>query len=193
MFTVSRMTLIAAASALIGTAMGVHAQQTAEAVFYDRQGKQIGAATLQQMPAGVLIRIDVAGLPPGEHAFHIHEKGRCDAQDGFKSAGDHFSPEKKPHGYLGKLGHHAGDMPNQFVFDNGRLRADLLNAHVQLSDASLLDQDGSALVIHAGPDDYLSQPAGNAGDRIACAVIKLGKARAATDPPILAGSVIDRL
>lgn len=164
--------------ALLVAAAPAAAQQTAEAIFLNAQGQEIGSASLQQVPDGVLIRIDVAGLPPGEHAFHIHGKGKCEPQNGFKSAGEHYSPEKKPHGYFGRLGHHAGDMPNQFVAENGRLRADVLNADVQLSTSSLLDPDGSALVIHAAPDDYMTQPSGNAGDRIACAEIRPAKVRA---------------
>lgn len=164
--------------ALLISAAQAAAQQTAEAIFLNAQGKEIGSATLQQVTDGVLIRIDVAGLPPGEHAFHIHATGKCEPQDGFKSAGDHFSPEKRPHGYFGKLGHHAGDMPNQFVAEDGRLRAEVLNGQVELSASGLLDADGSALVIHAAPDDHTTQPSGNAGDRIACAEIGPAKVRA---------------
>ena len=166
-----RLILAAALCALAGTAQ---AQALAKATFHDAQGKQIGIASMQQTPAGLLIHLDLAGLPPGEHAFHIHEKGRCDAKDGFRSAGGHFAPDREPHGFKSGQGHHAGDMPNQFVGPDGRLRGDVLNAKVQLSPASLLDEDGSALVLHARPDDYNSQPAGDAGERVACAVIRRG-------------------
>jgi Cu-Zn family superoxide dismutase len=167
---------------LIALAAPALAQQTAEATFLDTQGREIGTAALQQVADGVLIRIDIANLPPGEHAFHIHDKGKCEPQSGFKSAGEHHSPEKKPHGFHGKLGHHAGDMPNQFVSQDGRLQAEVLNPHVQLSVTSLLDPDGSALVIHAAPDDYRTQPSGNAGERIACAEIRPAKVRASNSP-----------
>lgn len=167
--------LAAAAVAAICSAGAALAQQSAKVVLEDPQGKQLGTATLRQTPAGVLIQVEAEGLPPGEHAFHIHEKGACEGKDGFKSAGGHYGPSKKqPHGYLGKGGHHAGDMPNQFVAQDGKLRAEVLNPKVKLTSGSLLDKDGSALVIHAKPDDYKSQPSGDAGERIACAVIRKG-------------------
>lgn len=148
--------------------------QEAVAVFVDPQGQEIGKAVLTQTAGGVLIELDVMGVPAGEHGIHIHETGACNAADGFKSAGGHFEPGEHQHGYRAASGPHAGDMPNQFVGTDGKLRAHVLNPSVTLADgpASLWDADGSALVVHAGPDDYTSQPAGNAGDRIACAVIE---------------------
>ncbi len=157
----------------IGTSAAL-AQQTTRTTFQDTSGKQIGSAILTQTPGGILIDVDIAGLPPGERGFHLHETGRCDAADGFKSAGSHFSPQKRQHGHHVKGGPHAGDMPNQFVASDGRLRAHVLNSRVTLASGAntLLDKDGSALVVHAKPDDYRSQPSGDAGDRIACAVIE---------------------
>lgn len=148
--------------------------RTARAAFTDARGRELGEATLTQAPAGVLIELRLAGLPPGEHALHIHERGRCDAGTGFKSAGDHFAPRGNAHGYHDAKGPHAGDLPNVFADDAGRLRAHLLATRVSLErgETSLLDADGAALVVHARPDDYRSQPAGDAGDRIACAVIE---------------------
>jgi Cu-Zn family superoxide dismutase len=148
--------------------------QQAAATFFDLQGQKIGSATLTQTASGVLIEIDASNLPDGEHGFHIHETGVCDAAGGFKSSGGHFEPAQHQHGYEAEQGSHAGDMPNQFAAADGKLRAHVLNPNVTLADgpASVLDADGSALVLHADPDDYRSQPAGNAGDRIACAVIE---------------------
>ena len=164
-----------AACAAAALALGAHAQtpgKTASASFVDGEGNGIGSAKLTQTPGGVLIAAELTGLPPGEHGFHIHQTGRCDPKDGFKSANGHFAPRKRPHGYYGAKGHHAGDMPNQFVSQDGRLRAHVHNTAVRLDAKSLLDKDGSALVVHSKPDDYRSQPSGDAGDRIACAVIE---------------------
>lgn len=148
--------------------------QTAKGTFVDAQGKQVGTASLSQTQNGVLIRIEVRGLPEGVHAFHVHETGKCEPQDQFKSAGGHFAPRGEKHGYETAGGPHAGDMPNQHVSQGGMLKAEVLNPGVTLGtgQGSLFDQDGSALVIHAKADDYKSQPAGDAGDRIACAIIQ---------------------
>jgi superoxide dismutase, Cu-Zn family len=148
--------------------------EQAKATFQDGAGKQVGTATLTQTPAGVLIELDLKGLPPGEKAFHVHERGSCDAAGGFKSAGDHYDPRHNQHGLQAAKGPHAGDMPNQFVPQDGSLRAHVLNTAVTLTPgaASLFDGDGSALVLHSKADDYRSQPAGNAGDRIACGVVE---------------------
>ena len=148
--------------------------QQAGAIFINPQGQEIGKATLTETTSGLLIDIDVSNIANGEHGFHIHQTGVCDGSDGFKSAGGHFEPAGHKHGYMSEHGPHAGDMPNQFSAVDGKLRAQVLNPNVTLAEgpASLLDADGSALIIHAAPDDYRSQPAGNAGERIACAVIK---------------------
>jgi Cu-Zn family superoxide dismutase len=147
---------------------------SAVATFHDLQGRNVGKAILTQTANGVLIEMELSNVAAGEHGFHIHETGICDAADGFKSAGGHYEPSQHQHGYLDAGGPHAGDMPNQFIGRDGTLRAHVLNPNITLSDgpASLFDADGSAIVVHAGPDDYHSQPAGNAGDRIACAVIE---------------------
>jgi Cu-Zn family superoxide dismutase len=170
--------------ALLGIALGLglaastsaSAQdgEKATASFINEQGKTVGSATLTQTPHGVLITIDLTGVPAGEHAFHIHEKGVCNAADKFMSAGGHYNPGKKQHGYLMTGGPHAGDMPNQFVGSDGMLKVSVLNAQVTLgsADGTLFGPDGTALVLHAKGDDYKSQPAGDAGGRIACGVIK---------------------
>lgn len=139
----------------------------------DTSGKEIGTLVLEQTPNGVLLDISVAGLPEGEHGFHLHGKGICDPAQGFKTAGGHYSPREHDHGIREPSGPHAGDMPNQFVGKDGILRAHVLNPNVTLGPGfnSLFDEDGSALIIHAGADDYWSQPTGNAGGRLACAVI----------------------
>jgi len=147
--------------------------ETAKASLVDAKGASVGTATLTQTPSGVLVDLEVKGLRAGEHAFHIHEIGQCDAAGGFKSAGDHFAVGAKKHGFMMEGGPHAGDMPNIFAGETGSARVELLQAGVSLKDGatSVFDADGSALVIHANPDDHHSQPSGAAGDRIACGVI----------------------
>lgn len=159
-----------------------HGGPGATAQMKDAQGKTLGDVTLRQTSAGVLVRVDLRDLPPGVHAFHIHSTGRCDPPT-FSSAGDHFAPGGTKHGILspsegeGAAMAHAGDLPNVHVPSDGRLSLELLAPHVTLSqgDRSVLDRDGSALVLHERADDYLTDPAGNAGDRIACGVITAGQ------------------
>lgn len=165
--------VVAAAVAAIPAAAEV--ESVAHATFIGTDGEQLGTANLTGTPNGVLISTDVRGLPEGVHAFHIHETGECDPATGFKSAGGHYAPEGNAHGFLPEGGPHAGDMPNQAVEANGIMQTDVFNARVTLArgePGTLFDEDGSALVIHAGPDDYTSQPSGAAGGRIACAVVE---------------------
>jgi len=139
----------------------------------DGQGKEVGKAVLWPGKSGVVMKLDLHDLPPGEHALHFHGKAQCDGPD-FKSAGPHFNPEGKKHGLENPEGHHAGDMHNFTVKANGRAKLKVLNTDVTLGDDShsLFSNGGTALVIHAKADDMKSDPAGNAGDRIACGVIK---------------------
>ncbi|HEX2449015.1 MAG TPA: superoxide dismutase family protein [Methyloceanibacter sp.] len=160
----------------------VLAVDKASAVLKDAQGNEVGKATLTSTPSGVLINLDLTAIPAGEHAFHIHAVGKCEPPD-FKSAGPHFNPDETKHGIMNPQGPHAGDMPNlhtssvdlQGVAGDGvtkrvtKAQVEVLNTLVTLS--ALLDEDGAALVIHAAADDYKTDPAGNAGDRIACGVI----------------------
>jgi Cu-Zn family superoxide dismutase len=146
--------------------------RAAEVHFQNVRNQPIGEAVLRETPNGLLIAVALRDLPPGEHGFHVHETGRC--LPPFESAGAHFDPAGARHGFLTEGGAHLGDLPNLVVPDDGRVRLELLMPGVTLEGdggAALLDADGSAFVIHAGPDDYHTDPAGAAGDRIACGVV----------------------
>lgn len=162
---------LAAVALLSFTAARSVRAETAHAELHNEQGQTIGEATLEQTPHGVLMTVDLHGLPPGEHAFHIHEVGKCEPP--FKSAGGHFNPTHKQHGIKNPAGMHAGDLPNIYVPEDGKLKFDVFATGVSLQKGknSLFDADGSSLVIHAGPDDCKTDPAGDAGARIACGVI----------------------
>lgn len=169
-----RATIASTCAMLFCTAALAQQETSATATFVDPKGKEIGTAQLTQTDKGVRIQAEVRGISPGSHAFHVHETGKCDPETGFKSAGGHFNPTNAKHGSMESGTAHAGDMPNQKVGDDGVFKASIVNPNVTLAsgDKSIFDSDGSALVIHAGTDDYKSQPAGDAGDRVACAVIE---------------------
>lgn len=164
-------TVAAAGVCILMVGLRAQAPTTARAALKNAQGETVGQATLTETPHGVLIRTTLTGVPPGEHAFHIHAVGQCEPP--FTSAGGHFNPTSKEHGIENPRGMHAGDMPNVNVPADGRLTFERLAEHVTLAagPASLFDDDGSALVLHAGADDYTSDPAGDAGARLACGVV----------------------
>ncbi|WP_072385617.1 superoxide dismutase family protein [Hyphomicrobium sp. CS1BSMeth3] len=162
----------AAAIALVATAAVAQESKTATATFISKAGKESGTAKLTGTDKGVLIEIDVSGLPPSQWvAFHVHETGSCEHAGGHMSAGGHFNPTKASHGFNDPKGPHAGDMPNQYVGADGTLRAQVFNTFVRLDGGDNAIR-GRALMIHGKADDYKSQPAGDAGDRQACGVIK---------------------
>ena len=138
----------------------------------DAKGKDVGTVKIKSMGSGVELRLNLHGLAPGEHAIHFHQNAKCDAPD-FKSAGPHFNPDGKKHGLENPEGSHAGDMLNFTVDDKGIAKATIVNKGANLgTDAhSLYSNGGTALVVHAKADDMKTDPAGNAGDRIACGVI----------------------
>ena len=137
----------------------------------DAQGKDVGSILIWDQGPGVALQLDLHDLTPGEHALHFHQAPKCEGPD-FKSAGGHFNPESKKHGFDNPEGHHAGDMKNFTVGADGKAKAKLENSEVTLKAGphSLLTS-GAAVVVHAKADDYKTDPAGNAGDRIACGVI----------------------
>ena len=143
----------------------------------DEEGVEAGSVTMKPANGtGVRIELDIEGLSPGMHAVHLHSRGRCQPP-GFFSAGGHFDPAGSRHGKpdgdadFDDPAHHAGDMLNQRADQEGAMKAVIVNQSVSLVDGGneLLDEDGSALVVYATADDYVTQPSGRAGRRIACA------------------------
>ncbi len=173
--------LILAAGLCAGFASAAMAQDTTQAdgesgsqevTFTSADGAEIGTASLTGTPAGLLIELDLSDLPAESwHGFHIHETGECDVEGGFQSAGGHFSVSDTDHGFMMADGPHSGDMPNQYVAADGTLKAEVFNPYAFLG-GELENVSGRALILHGRADDYESQPSGDAGDRIACAVIE---------------------
>jgi superoxide dismutase, Cu-Zn family len=146
--------------------------QRAKADLVNAQGAKVGSAELTQTADGVKIDVTVSALTPGLHGFHIHAVGKCEAPD-FKSAGGHFNPYGKKHGLKNPDGPHAGDMENLEAGADGTVKAEVIDKQVTLGQGpnSLFHDGGTAIVIHASPDDGMSDPAGNAGARVACGPI----------------------
>ncbi|MGO9174731.1 MAG: superoxide dismutase family protein [Desulfobaccales bacterium] len=171
-----RSRILAAAMALATVLIwgcGESKAPAAKATLVDAQGQKVGEARLTETTQGVKIDLTVENLPPGVHAFHIHDKAVCQAMD-FMSAGGHFNPYHKHHGLKNPLGPHAGDLPNITVGPDGRATVSVVANLVTLKDGeinSLFQPGGTSLVIHANPDDEVTDPAGNAGPRIACGPI----------------------
>lgn len=164
--------ILATAIALPPVLATAQEKLVATANFADADGVPNGTGTVTAVPVGVLIEFDIRGLPPARFvATHVHETGQCDPAHGHESAGGHFNPAGAPHGYLVEGGPHAGDLPNQYVDGDGSLHAQIFSGTLTL-DGGTADIRGKTIIIHAQPDDYETQPAGGAGERIACAVLE---------------------
>jgi superoxide dismutase, Cu-Zn family len=180
---------IALTAGLVATAcnknfLTTHPVAVAGATLADSSGRNIGTASLWQEASG-LVHVDVditcAGvsctpLTPGDHGIHFHSVGSCvsASSPAFSSAGGHFNPLGKQHGLSNAAGPHAGDAPNLVIGADGRGTARFTTDRITLTagPTSVFDADGTSIVIHAGPDDQTSQPAGNSGARVACGVLK---------------------
>jgi len=140
----------------------------------DAKGTDVGTATIKPSGKSLEVKLDLKALPPGQHALHFHQNAKCEPPD-FKSAGPHFNPDQKQHGFLNPNGHHNGDMANFTVKPNGTAKVTIKDPDVVLGTGSeansLFANGGTALMVHAKADDMKTDPAGNAGDRIACGVI----------------------
>lgn len=155
-------------------ATGAQGATTARAELRDGAGRSVGTATLTGTDRGVRIEVQLTGLSAGRHGFHIHEAGRCDPPD-FASAGGHFNPSAQKHGMENPAGPHGGDLPNIVVGADGTGSLTVVNPYLSLgtgAENDLLREGGTSVMVHAGPDDYYTDPAGDSGARVACGVIE---------------------
>jgi Cu-Zn family superoxide dismutase len=165
----SRSLSVIAAACLLGSSL-VAPALAAGGMLMGAANSMHGNVTVTAAPKGVLIRVDATGLTPGWHGIHLHEKGDC-SPDTFTNAGAHVhTMTPATHGLLNPGGNDLGDLPNIFAAADGSAHAELFTQSVMLP--ALMDADGSAVVIHAAPDDYNTQPIGGSGARVACAIIK---------------------
>ncbi|MFN3522373.1 MAG: superoxide dismutase[Cu-Zn] [Phenylobacterium sp.] len=170
---------LALASAAVATmAVAADAPKVVEGKLQNNAGEQIGTLKVTEAPKGVMLHLEVQGLTPGWHGLHFHEKGDCSKSD-FTSAGTHVHTQPSiVHGLLNPDANDSGDLPNLYVGADGKGMVEIFSPFVSVGGAggrpALLDADGSAVIIHASPDDYMTQPIGGAGARVACAAISGG-------------------
>ncbi len=147
-----------------------HVNMEVRAEVMNRDGDSVGTVTINETASGqALIIVALSGLSEGAHGIHFHETGDCSADD-FTSAGGHIAGDAD-HGVMVEGGPHPGDMPNIVVGSDGNTNVEIFNDRIDIAD-HLLDEDGAAFIVHSGPDDYMSQPSGDSGDRVACGVLE---------------------
>jgi superoxide dismutase, Cu-Zn family len=171
------LTTLISAGLILGPTVTLAKDTPVKVQFKSGDGKDVGTAVLTPAGNGVHIKLNLSNLTPGEHAIHIHANPQCDGPD-FKSAGAHFNPENKKHGTRNPAGPHAGDVPmNLKVGADGTVRESFTLKSVTLDPTgpTSLVANGASIVVHAQPDDFMTDPTGNAGDRVACAVIPARK------------------
>lgn len=171
----SKLVVFAAAAALCAMpGLAQKAPKEVKVTLKTADGKDAGMATLSQKKDGVEVKVALENLPPGDHAIHVHQTAKCDPPD-FKTAGGHFNPAGKKHGIKNPDGHHNGDLPlNLTVGADGKVKKSFMAPDVTLDPSapnSVFANGGTALVVHEKADDMMTDPAGNAGARIACGVI----------------------
>jgi Cu-Zn family superoxide dismutase len=181
-FVMDRRTVTAASAAALAFLFGAagmagakeasaaDAAAKATAAMKDAEGNSVGTVAFEQGAQGTVVHARLTDLPPGAHALHVHETGKCEAP-AFTSAGGHYNPSDQAHGFFADDGYHAGDLPNFHVPDSGTVEIEFFSEQLKLDD-NVFDSDGSSVVIHAGMDDYRTDPAGDAGGRVACGVIE---------------------
>jgi Cu-Zn family superoxide dismutase len=169
------MKLLAPSILALALPLAAAATPAARAELRNAAGETVATATFEATPGGVELSLEATRLPPGAHGFHVHAVGKCEGPD-FKSAGGHFNPTEKKHGLENPAGSHAGDLPNLVVGADGKGKIKVqLAVALDGGPSSLFHEGGTALVVHADPDDMKTDPAGNAGARIACGVIARAK------------------
>jgi Cu-Zn family superoxide dismutase len=157
-----------------GPALAAASKARAIAKLTATGGGEAGTVTFAATSHGVLMTFDLKGLTPGVHAIHLHTSGNCDTKTAFTSAGPDLSFDPtKMHGYFAQHGPHAGDLPNEWAAADGTLKASVISNAFSLGNGkkSIFDHDGVSIIVNARGDDYVSQPAGNSGDRVACGVV----------------------
>ena len=168
---------VAVGNAMAGTATGTAMAGVPQSVaFTGADGALLGSVMVSEDPGGLVMNVSAIAMPPGVHGIHLHEKGLCEGPK-FASAGAHWNPGAKQHGRDNLAGPHAGDLANLTVAADGSAKVSIPVAGVKTASGAMMlaDADGTALVIHAKPDDYKTDPSGDSGDRIACAVLAAPK------------------